>query len=431
MTAPASPPATVDTLRLLSQTFAGLDSGELAELAGLTRAARVPAGTLLCREGEYEDAFYVLAEGQALITKRISPTEGERVLRTVGAGDYVGEMALIQNAPRAASVRLLTDCLVLEIGKAGFEDILGRSPRLAMSIIRNTLSRMRANDQLAIEDLRRTNRALARLDRNKLEFIEVAAHELRTPLTVMKGYLDLLTLQPALQADPLLAEMLEGLRHGTDRLSDVVSTMLDVTRVAGVTLEAARLAVVPVLLRSLVNDILHRLQGEAVDRQVALEAEHDPATPIVYADPTLLQKALYHVFVNAIKYTPDGGRVRVRTSPVSLDGGAPGVEVSVQDTGIGLDREHQELVFEKFYQVGSVAVHSSGKTRFKGGGPGLGLAIARGVVRAHGGRIWVESPGADEVHLPGSTFYIQLPVRPPPAATPGAAAAASTNVPGH
>lgn len=88
---------------------------------------------------------------------------------------------------------------------------------------------------------------------------------------------------------------------------------------------------------------------------------------------------------------------------------APGVEIAVRDTGIGLDMEHQDLVFEKFYQVGSVELHSSGKTSFKGGGPGVGLAIVRGVARAHGGRTWVESAGHDEVSFTGSTFYLQLP----------------------
>lgn len=92
---------------------------------------------------------------------------------------------------------------------------------------------------------------------------------------------------------------------------------------------------------------------------------------------------------------------------------APAVQIEIRDTGIGLDPEHHDLVFEKFYQVGSVALHSSGKTAFKGGGPGLGLAIVRGVARAHGGKVWVESSGHDEELFPGSTFYLQLPVQPP------------------
>ena len=81
--------------------------------------------------------------------------------------------------------------------------------------------------------------------------------------------------------------------------------------------------------------------------------------------------------------------------------------------GIGLDAEHHDLIFEKFYQVGDVALHSSGKTTFKGGGPGLGLALVRGVARAHGGKVWVESAGHDEVNFTGSTFYLMLPLLPP------------------
>ncbi|MCB0541504.1 MAG: PAS domain-containing sensor histidine kinase, partial [Bacteroidetes bacterium] len=82
-----------------------------------------------------------------------------------------------------------------------------------------------------------------------------------------------------------------------------------------------------------------------------------------------------------------------------------------QDTGIGLDSEHHELVFEKFYQTGDAAIHSSGTTSFKGGGPGLGLAIVRGVARAHGGKVWVESAGHDETNFPGCVFYLHLPVK--------------------
>jgi len=93
------------------------------------------------------------------------------------------------------------------------------------------------------------------------------------------------------------------------------------------------------------------------------------------------------------------------------------VEVAVRDRGIGLDAEHHELVFEKFYQVGSVDIHSSGKTTFKGGGPGLGLAIVKGIVHAHGGKVWVESTGHDEENFTGSTFYLQLPINPSPKET--------------
>jgi signal transduction histidine kinase len=170
---------------------------------------------------------------------------------------------------------------------------------------------------------------------------------------------------------------------------------------------------VPVPIKSVVNDVAHDLNKQAADRKVKIAVEHSPDTPNINADPTLIQKALHHLVINAIKYTPDGGQIQMRTRPVILDDNRPGIEIAIQDTGIGLDAEHHDLIFEKFYQVGSVALHSSSKTAYKGGGPGIGLAIVRGVARAHGGKVWVESSGHDEVNYPGSTFYLQLPVNPP------------------
>jgi signal transduction histidine kinase len=116
------------------------------------------------------------------------------------------------------------------------------------------------------------------------------------------------------------------------------------------------------------------------------------------------------VIGNAIKYTPDGGLITVSGREMQDEALGACVEITVKDTGIGIDLEHQELIFEKFYQTGAVEVHSSGDTKFKGGGPGLGLAIARGIVQAHRGRIWVESQGYDEANCPGSTFHILLPM---------------------
>ena len=88
------------------------------------------------------------------------------------------------------------------------------------------------------------------------------------------------------------------------------------------------------------------------------------------------------------------------------------VEVVISDTGIGIDREDQLHIFDKFYEVGNIEEHSSGKVAFKSKGAGLGLAIAKGIVDMHGGEIWVESQGYDPVHYPGSTFYILLPLDP-------------------
>lgn len=397
---------TYDKVSLLRLAFKGLEDDELQEIANLTELHTYPAEHTLCHEGVYEEVFYIVADGSVVITKKMTEEAGERVLRKLGRGALVGEMALIQNAPRAANVRTVTECTVLEMEKKDFETILSRSPRMAIDIIRTTLDRMRANDQVLIADLQKTNQILRQLDRNKLEFIQVAAHELRTPLTVLKGFVNVLGSQTGAGGD-----VIQGILRGIERIHEVVNLMLDVSRIDA---ETMKVGSVPVSLKHVIDELAKGFRKTAADRTVEIITDHAEDTPTIFGDPGLIQKALYQLMVNAIKYTPDRGTVTVSTRPVVMeDGDAPGVQVEIRDTGIGLDPEHHELVFEKFYQVGSVALHSSGKTAFKGGGPGLGLAIVRGVARAHGGKVWVESPRHDEEQFPGSTFYLQLPVQPP------------------
>ena len=398
---------THDKISLLRLAFQGLEENELQEMAELTEFHTYPPDHTLCHEGAHEEIFYIVADGNVIISKKMGEEEGERVLRVGGKGDMVGEMAMIQNVPRAATVRTSTECTVLEMEKQDFETIISRSPRMAMDIIRITLDRMRANDKTMIEDLQQSNKILRQLDRNKLEFIQVAAHELRTPLTVLKGYVNVLRSFAGTDANASLSDVIQGIFKGTDRITEVVNLMLDVTRIDSDTLKAAS---VPVSLKHVVEDLAKKgLRSAAAERKIEIILEHPDEAPYFKGDSGLIQKALYQLIINAIKYTPDGGTVTVSTRMSTMDEDTPCVEISVKDTGIGLDAEHHELIFEKFYQVGGVELHSSGKTTFKGGGPGLGLAIVRGVVRAHGGKVWVESAGHDEVNFPGSIFYLQLP----------------------
>ena len=205
---------THEKISLLRFAFKGLEDDELQEMAKQSKFNTYPAGHVLCQEGAEEDVFYIVADGGVIITQNLSDEEGERILREGGKGDVIGEMALIQSAPRSATVRTTSVCTTLEMDKKDFETLLSHSPRLAIEIIRITLDRIRANDRTAIEDLQKTNKVLRLLDRNKLEFIQVAAHELRTPLTVLKGYVNVLHSFPDVKANAALSEVLEGIDKG-------------------------------------------------------------------------------------------------------------------------------------------------------------------------------------------------------------------------
>ena len=259
--------------------------------------------------------------------------------------------------------------------------------------------------QQRTEELKNTNRILEQMDLTKGNFIRISAHELRTPLTLMQGYAQIL--EQRAKKEPDLAPVAKGILEGSNRMYDVVNSMLDVSKIDSKTLTIAPTA-------QNFNTIMSKLQNSfksaIEDRKQNLTVNGIEDLPPVNMDGELMYKVFYNILVNAIKFTPDGGTIVIRGRTVNENGGQPEVEVSIHDTGIGIDEKNHEAVFEKFYQEGEVMLHSSGKTKFKGGGPGLGLAIAHGIVEAHHGKIWVESPGHDEVALPGSTFYVRLPV---------------------
>jgi signal transduction histidine kinase len=257
------------------------------------------------------------------------------------------------------------------------------------------------------EALRQALETLERMDRNKSDFISITAHELRTPLTVMKGYIGILETDSDLIARPFIRQAVEGFLKGTDRLHEIVESMLELARLENELLELEPgLAVFSVIGKRLAADNQDFLNK----RQIKLVLEGLEGLPIYTGDPNLLLSALQNLVINAIKYTPDGGTITLSGKTVRDEKLGDCIQISVRDTGIGIDPENHELIFEKFYSLGEVGLHSSGKYSFKGGGPGLGLALARGAVQAHKGRIWVESGHCDETTCPGSVFHILLPV---------------------
>jgi signal transduction histidine kinase len=254
------------------------------------------------------------------------------------------------------------------------------------------------------QELERTNQILKNIDKTKTNFIQISAHELRTPLTLIMGYSQMLE-QDTIN-NPELLNLAQGILSGAKRMTDVVGSMLDVSRIDSNALLVKKTGL---QIEAVINKVYRGLDQAFNERNIKFKTDGLAELPIINADPDLIQKVFYHLVTNAIKFTPDGGSVTV--SGKYLNGSVPPqVEIVVSDTGIGIDPDLSLTIFEKFQQTGEVLLHSSGKTTFKGGGPGLGLAIARGIVEAHGGRIWVESDGHNEDTNPGSKFFVSLPV---------------------
>ncbi len=259
-----------------------------------------------------------------------------------------------------------------------------------------------------VEELNTAYNTLEKHDKNKSAFIQVAAHELRTPLTVIKGYLGMLQADASIKGNEPLSLAIDGVFQGTNRLQQVVSSMLDVARLdsqaVDTHIESVNLnLIVRLVYKDYIKDLEARNLNFVIDEGLR-------NLPPLLADSELLKKALDHVIVNAIKFTPDGGAISVSAEVVEDKRLGKCAEIRIKDSGIGIDAEHHKVIFEKLYQLGKVELHSSSRTNYKGGGAGLGLAIAYGIIKALQGNIWVESVGHDEVNFPGSTFFIRLPL---------------------
>jgi signal transduction histidine kinase len=292
--------------------------------------------------------------------------------------------------------------------------VLADQTAVAMENVRLVEGLMRLNNDFrrAFAAMEQAHHQLERLDRTKSDFISIASHELRTPLTVISGSTQMLMEAPELQENLYYKQLLEKITSGTVRLREIVDSLLDMAKIDS---RALALDPQPVDIKTVINSLGKELRSSFSERKQEFVMDSLDSLPALEADQEALRKVFYHLLINAIKYTPDGGQVSAcgRVIPAGEDErlGQEGIEIVIGDTGIGIDPHQQELIFAKFYQTGELVLHSSGKTKFKGGGPGLGLAIARGVVDAHGGYVWVESPGHDEEKCPGSQFFVRLPLR--------------------
>ena len=274
-----------------------------------------------------------------------------------------------------------------------------------------------------ITNLEKSAAGLTRLNRMKDSFLGLASHELKTPLTVIMGYAELLQSDMKEKLPAAAQEMIKNISGAAARLDTVVKDMIDVSKIDQKQLD---LKLEQVNVNALIEEAVGELRFFFALRKQEISVTLDDSLPMIRGDRTRLHQLLSNVLGNAIKFTPDGGKISVRTSLRRLESNPqasgfdgvfsserqPFLEIAVSDTGIGIDPDDQIRIFDKFYEVGDIEEHSSGKVAFKSRGAGLGLSIAKGVAEMHGGTIWVESKGYDQSECPGATFHILLPMEP-------------------
>jgi signal transduction histidine kinase len=367
----------------------------------VTDAEHHAPGSVICRQGTEGQAVYVLERGRVAILREVE--EGEPVMLGYrGAGEILGEMSLVSRQPRTASVVAVEECDLLRVGAEAFSNLLREHPGISWAVLSVLNDRLQEADEARTSVLqeeqnlaRRVDRLtgeaerLAELARVRRETIQLIAHDLRTPLTVIDGCLQMLELSLPEQALAPAAKILDLAERSSQRMMSLLEELLEAANRDSLEAEVVR---EPVDVARLLLDAVEGARAGARGAHLELALELPAGRLSLLGDRSQLQRVLSNLLNNAISYTPDGGRIVVAARQVGQQ-----VEVSVTDTGPGVPEEHRELIFERFVRVPGV----SGRRH----GFGLGLYYCRQVVRAHGGRIWMEPAPGDT----GSRFVFLLP----------------------
>ena len=376
--------------KIIPLAFPGISTSEVTGHIDNSTLMNYPAGTVLCHENALEDTFYLILEGEVEVTKVIN-NDQTRLLKTLGPGDFFGEMALIHNAPRAATVKTISPLITLEIHREEFGRVLKNSSSVSLAMVREISQRLRENDEMAIGDLRmraselaEAYQKLAEQEVARHEFLTTISHELRTPLMAAGGYLQML------QKGAVPAEGIPGaLDTVTRNVQQITSLVNDILFVQEMELILDQFEAVNLV--DLVRQIANKYEQKARAKKVDIRIKSDLFLPSVSGDTQSLERALTALIDNAVKFSLEGGQVEVR-----MHRKVSQVSVEIVDQGIGIKPEVLPHIFDRFYHL-----DKSGDQLYQG--LGLGLAITKQVIEQHLGRLDVVSePGK------GSTFTIWL-----------------------
>jgi signal transduction histidine kinase len=248
------------------------------------------------------------------------------------------------------------------------------------------------------EELKELNAKLKDINELKNKFITITNHELRTPITVVKGYLELLEYFLNGSTSQEFREAMNIISDTMEELVDIVDQMHDFSSFDN---GKNKLCLKSFAVDKLLSVIYKEMKILFDKRKIDFKLEMNAPIASIKGDYQRIKRSIREIVQNALKFTPEGGKVTIR---YSLNECNKNVNIQVIDNGIGIPAEKHELIFEPFYEVQSTIHHTTSKTKFMGGGIGLGLTLAKEIVEIHQGKIFIES----EVNK-GSTFTVVLP----------------------
>lgn len=333
------------------------------------------AGEIIFKSGDPGDGFYVVESGRVRISAVVGQNE-PRLLAVIGPGDFFGEMAVVDDAPRSATATAEVDTKAFFLAREKLLHLLTRRPELALNIIREFSSRMRSLNQKYVEEIIQAER-LAIIGR----FAGTIVHDFKNPLAIIGLAAELACSDDT--SPPLRHKVQNAITRQVDRMTNMLQELIEFTKPSGQKPKLRKLN-----FARYMNPLAEEIRQEMAERSVLLQVETPPPQLELWLDPQRCSRLFYNLLNNAVDEMPDGGKVFLR---FAVEAGE--LRVEIEDTGKGIAPEIAESLFKPF------ATHG------KAHGSGLGLTICKKIVEDHGGRIWTRSePGQ------GATFLFTLPL---------------------
>jgi signal transduction histidine kinase len=374
--------------------FKGLSEQDIRRIGDSCNEEYFEAGSTICDEGSTADRFYIILEGQVEVWKDFDKEERD-LLAVHGAGHLFGEMALIDELPRSATVVARGNVRLLSIGSSDFKRIISENSSIALSVMRSVSFMVRKSNETFVENLRRRNSELVRANREikrtqeKLlraerlsmlgRFSSLILHDIRNPISILRGFAEMIAQH--IGQPELVTRYVGKIIAEVDRLNRIAGELLDYSRGE----IALNMSIVDV--GDLVGKTVEAIQERFASKKIKIVTDVQFRGPVIM-DAERMLRVLLNLADNSRKAMPSGGTLTVRATKEEKR-----LILETSDTGVGMDKETEKSLFEPF------VTHSAE------GGTGLGMTIVKNIVDAHEGTLTFCSKKGE-----GTTFRITLPL---------------------
>jgi signal transduction histidine kinase len=374
--------------------FQDLPDGQIKKIQQVCHQIEYQPGQIIFDEGSQADRFYIVAEGAVEVWKDYRLPEKD-LLAVHERGHLFGEMALIDELPRSATVLAKEPARLFYIDRDDFHRIIQNNSEIAISILKSVSDMVRSSNEYFVESLRerareleKTNQALQEAQEELLrkdrlstlgKFSSLILHDIRNPLSILRSMAEMIILNSNESAK--VERNAKRIITEADRLNQIASELLDYSR------GEIRLNMAIVNLESFFNRILDAVEEKLQARDIKVVTEIKVSQPVIM-DEQRMFRVFYNLADNARKAMPQGGTFTVRAFKADQT-----LKVEVSDTGVGMDPAIQRKIFDPFFSYSDE------------GGTGLGMSIVKSVIEAHNGTLFVTSKPKG-----GTTFRVTLPL---------------------